>query len=308
MTTNLSKENKEKLQQLLYSNDFESVVQGLDLLEALVEDEHDIYDFFDLTDKIPSKVDDLEKHCKYFHFGYVILWIIRELGRKGVRWVVELDTLHCDDYFIEGICVLPNIEKLRVRFQFFSEFPEDICKLPNLKDLEFDCIELPNWPDTLTGLESLKRLTLIGNELTTLPGFVTKCYTLEELWLKDNEITIIPESIGSLTKLKTLDLTWNYITSLPTTIAKLTNLNDLYLSGIGLSNLSESELEDFFASIAKLPVLVQIDIGENNLTKLPESFWSIAPPLIIYMCNNNLSMTAEEIKEGLNAPDMQVEI
>ena len=134
--SNISTEHKEKLQQLIYSDDFENVVQGLDLLEALVEDENDIYDFFDLKDNIPSNVDELEEHCTYFHFGYVILWIIRELGRKGVPWVVELDTLHCDDYFIEGICELQKIEKLRVRFQSFSEFPEDICKLPNLKDLE----------------------------------------------------------------------------------------------------------------------------------------------------------------------------
>ena len=308
MTSNLLKENKEKLQQLLHSEDFESVVQGLNLLEALIEDENDIYDFFDFTEKRPSNVDEVEEHCTHFHFGYVILWIIRELGKKGVGWVVELDTLHCDNYFIEGISELRNIETLSVRFQSFSEFPEDICKLPNLKDLEFDCIKLPNWSDTLNGLESLKRLTLIDNELTTLPGFVTECNTLEELWLKDNEITILPESIGDLTKLKTLDLTWNCLTSFPTTIAKLTNLQDLYLSGIGLSNLSESELESFFASIAKLPMLIQIDIGENNLTTLPESFWSIAPPAIIYMCNNNLSMTAEEIKERWNAPDMEVEI
>jgi hypothetical protein len=129
MTSNLSKENKEKLQQLLHSEDFESVVQGLNLLEALVEDENDIYDLFDFTNKIPSTVDELEEHCTYFHFGYVLLWIIRELGRKGVPWVVELDTLHCDDYFIEGICELQVIEKLRVRFQSFSEFPEDICNI-----------------------------------------------------------------------------------------------------------------------------------------------------------------------------------
>ena len=59
--SNLSTEHKEKLQVFLYSEDFENVVLGLDLLDTVAEDENDIYDVFDLTDKIPSTVYDLEK-------------------------------------------------------------------------------------------------------------------------------------------------------------------------------------------------------------------------------------------------------
>ena len=49
--SNISTEHEEKLQQLIYSEDFENVVQGLDLLDTVVEDENDIYDVFDLIDK-----------------------------------------------------------------------------------------------------------------------------------------------------------------------------------------------------------------------------------------------------------------
>ena len=49
--SNISTEHKEKLQQLIYSDDFENVVQGLDLLDTVAEDENDIYDVFDLIDK-----------------------------------------------------------------------------------------------------------------------------------------------------------------------------------------------------------------------------------------------------------------
>ena len=57
--SNISVKHKDKLQQLIYSYDFENVIQGLDLLDTLAEDENDIYDVFDLTDKIPSNMDEL---------------------------------------------------------------------------------------------------------------------------------------------------------------------------------------------------------------------------------------------------------
>ena len=49
----ISTEHKKKLQQLIYSEDFKNVVQGLELLDTVSEDEKDIYNVFDLIEKIP---------------------------------------------------------------------------------------------------------------------------------------------------------------------------------------------------------------------------------------------------------------
>ena len=40
--SNISTEHKEKLQQLIYSDDFETVIQGLELLDTLIEESQDI--------------------------------------------------------------------------------------------------------------------------------------------------------------------------------------------------------------------------------------------------------------------------
>ena len=55
----ISTEHKVKLQQLIYSDDFENLVQGLELLETIAESENDIYDVFNFTDNVPSTVYEL---------------------------------------------------------------------------------------------------------------------------------------------------------------------------------------------------------------------------------------------------------
>ena len=46
---NISTEHKEKLQKLIYSEDFKNVIQGLDLLDTLIVEVQDVYAFFDLS-------------------------------------------------------------------------------------------------------------------------------------------------------------------------------------------------------------------------------------------------------------------
>ena len=51
--SNISTEHKEKRQQLIYSDDFKSGVQGLELLNTVAEDENDV---FDLPHYVPLDV------------------------------------------------------------------------------------------------------------------------------------------------------------------------------------------------------------------------------------------------------------
>ena len=43
--SNISTEHKEKLQKLIYSEDFENVIQGLELLDTLIVEVQDVYGF-----------------------------------------------------------------------------------------------------------------------------------------------------------------------------------------------------------------------------------------------------------------------
>ena len=89
--SNISTEQKKKLQQLIYSEDFESVVQGLDLLGTTTEDEDDIYDVFDLINKIPSSVNELENGIFDCTFkNYIKIWMLGKLTEYNIDWVCNL--------------------------------------------------------------------------------------------------------------------------------------------------------------------------------------------------------------------------
>ena len=94
----ISTEHKEKLQQLIYSDDFEHVLQGLESLDTVSEDENDIYDVFDLIDEVPSNVDELRKGiftCE--HRNYIKVWILGKLFEYNVDWICKLTTLDLKD-------------------------------------------------------------------------------------------------------------------------------------------------------------------------------------------------------------------
>ena len=55
--SHISKEHKGKLQILIYNDDFENVIQGLELLDTLAEDEKDIYFVFDFENSIKERCD-----------------------------------------------------------------------------------------------------------------------------------------------------------------------------------------------------------------------------------------------------------
>jgi hypothetical protein len=61
LMSNISTEHKEKLQKLIYSDEFENVVMGLNLLDTLIEDENDIYEVFDLTYTVPPFIEQWNK-------------------------------------------------------------------------------------------------------------------------------------------------------------------------------------------------------------------------------------------------------
>ena len=92
--SNLTSEQLQKLQVLICNDDFETVIQGLDLLDTLSKDENDIYDVFGMSNNIPSSIDDLENGIfDCVHQGYIKVWILGKLAEYNIDWVILLTSL-----------------------------------------------------------------------------------------------------------------------------------------------------------------------------------------------------------------------
>ena len=104
---NISEEHKKKLQILIYSDDIESVIQGLDLLETIAEDIDDNYFIFDFEDpKVPANIEEIKSSIPNTdNQCFVVLWFLCELLASGLEWVREIEEL---DLFGEGLSLVPD--------------------------------------------------------------------------------------------------------------------------------------------------------------------------------------------------------
>ena len=92
--SHISEKHKKSLQNLIYSEDFENVLQGLELLDTLAENENDIYFVFNLHTKLPTNIEDLEKEISDVTFhNYIKVWILGKLAELEISWVLKLTYL-----------------------------------------------------------------------------------------------------------------------------------------------------------------------------------------------------------------------
>ena len=273
----ISKQHKSKIQDLIYSDDFQSTSQGLELLESLIEDEQGIYDIFDVTGIVPSNMQELkEKIFDCEHRNSISVWILLKLAEYGVDWVVRLTSLDL------------NGSKL-------TFLPESIGHFTNLTSLDLRGNQLSSLPESLENLTNLTRLDLSSNQLSNLSEeqleslFVSICkiQNLNELLLGHNQLTFLPESIGNLTRLTKFGLSYNQLTSVPSSIGNLTNLTTLKLWGAHLTTLPDS--------IGNLRNLTWLEMRRNHrLVTLPDTIVNLVSLRENTLClgnsyNHNLS-------------------
>ena len=262
----ISKETKKKLTSLLYSDDFVDVLQGIELLEALAEDEHDLYFVLNLYYNIPKNQVDLYDYIKDVkHRNYIATWILGALMGYGVEWITR-------------------IIRLKLRFLQLQHLPDSIGNFTQIKKLDLCANNLTTLPQSLLECTRLARLDLTQNKCTTISEDICKLTTLTSLVLARNEITSIPDSIKKLTQLDHLDASGNKLTEFGFEIlTQLTSLNlssnqiqtlspsmnirSIDLRYNKLSELSEEQFESFFQTLVTIPNLKDIELKGNNLNK-----------------------------------------
>ena len=142
--------------------------------------------------------------------------------------------------------------------------------------------------------EELNTLDLSHNELTEVPEGVGKAKCLLVLNLSHNKLEAIPSQLlMNVTDLLNLDVSHNNLEALPPQLRRLTNLQTLVLSNNPLSHFqirplpAMTELRTLHMrktqrSLSNIPVnleglvhLADVDLSENELTKIPEGLLTL---------------------------------
>ncbi|MBT1686833.1 leucine-rich repeat domain-containing protein [Dawidia soli] len=151
------------------------------------------------------------------------------------------------------------------------------------------------FPDAILRLRYLRKLDLSKNPITELPADLDRLENLEELHLESCRLTHLPDSIGNLKKLRVLTMSGNHdMTTLPETLANLEQLTVLKVNYMPLNfpasfarldRLEEISLYQCYTDktqpapfpefITRLKNLKRLDLRENWLASIPESFLQV---------------------------------
>lgn len=201
----------------------------------------------------------------------------------------------------EALKNLTQLTELDVSYNKLPSLPDSLGTLTNLISLnignnrwkvgdspkrettfwseEFLLLKTPLMPSFLGNLIHLTYLNLSSNRLTTLPESLEKLAQLTELDVSCNQLSSLPDSLGTLTKLITLNASSNRIDATvlppgtdplsvseplaPEFLGKLTNLTNL--------NLGENQLIKLPESLSNLTRLKHLSLDSNHFTALPKS-------------------------------------
>ena len=168
-----------------------------------------------------------------------------------------------------------------IRNQFSGTIPETIASWTNLREFSIsENLFEGSLPDVITGFTNLTGLKINDNKFTSLPENIGLLSLLQKIEAANNLITSIPASVADLSALYRLDLYNNRLTSLPD-FGEMPALWDLQLSNNQIEKLPES-----FGSFIKLS---NLSIGNNKISELPSSFENLNRVKMLALSGNELS-------------------
>ena len=258
-------EHIETLLGLFRSEDIESLQQGIELAEAVLETETDraifLEHFAGRAVSSPMDYDTLKSFCdEYPHSIYLALWLSVGFGVSiGDR---ELSNALMDCYDSSKqipSSIIPLVTVINFDEQELGEYPDWISTLENLTTLKLGYMHGESLPESLGGLTKLRTLKLLGSRIVSLPESIGKLRHLKSLDLWVNWLSSLPDGICDLSQLEYLQLESNELTSLPDDIGNMSNLQYLHLCGNQLTSLPDS--------IQHLRWLSFLDLSHNPISE-----------------------------------------
>ncbi len=237
-----------------------------------------------LTGQIPGEIGNLQKLQKLDLSGNKLSGNLP----PGIWGLLNLSSLSLADNLLTGnipsqVSQLINLKSVNLwKNQLTGAIPQEIGSLRLLTDLVLAGNQFSgSIPETVSGLDSLRDFNISDNLIEgALPDAILNCTKLTGLKISNNKITSIPENIGQLTKLREITAANNLITSLPGTIRNLSELFRLDLTKNLLTTLPD---------LGAMPALWDLQLSDNRIEALPESFGDFTRLSDLYLGKNLIS-------------------
>lgn len=146
-----------------------------------------------------------------------------------------------------------------------EQIPAGIGELQDLINLKLNNNKLQELTFDVNNLVQLRYLNLSHNQLSQLPAEIKELRKLKCLCLDKNQFTTLSFNLGNLKKLTILGLDNNRLTNVSFNIGKFTP----ELETLSLSN---NQLEEVPAGLERMANLVSLNLNDNKLKVLPDSF------------------------------------
>lgn len=233
----------------------------------------------------------------------MILLEVLDLGYNKIKeisqYVCELSNLKeliltCNEITTISplISGLTTLNKLNLASNYLKSIPLEILTIPNLTILDLGRNQITELPALQqNSFKNITTLNLRDNKLKDISP-ILQLVGLKFLNLRENDIEILPENFGDLSQLVELFLALNHIQSLPLSFKNLKQLTKLDMSGNNISSLSQN----LFSDPPSFENLKELNLRENNLIELPDSFWNLTALTILNIMENKLKHVSPAVK------------
>ena len=261
--------------------------------------------------KLPQNIGNLSLLSGSFNASYNYIDSVPDsFGNLNLSWTLDFSSNRIAS-MSGSIGKLTNIQILYLQNNKLSSLPSGIGDMSNLLILDLTNNRLTGFPDDFGKLPKL--YTLIAPSQNGQLSRISEASfswlpSLSTLTLQNNNLEELPESLGNLPNLAYIDLANNYLRTFPNTfgnLKKLRNLNAANQNG-KLTQLGE-HFGDHLGEMSSYE-LSTINLSQNNLKSLPDSFGSIRWFSTIYLTNNPLESLPDifdsSIKNSLTILDL----
>lgn len=185
-----------------------------------------------------------------------------------------------EPYTSSSVVTCKGLVELHLPLNRLSGLPAILGRCNSLKLLDVSFNEFTDLPECVCSIASLTSLNVSYNRLTALPPSFAHLESLTSFNGNGNHFKKVPQELFSLTKMRDLSLAGNCIATIPAALVKMQSLTKLDLSGNVLLEC---------VAVAYLKSLVELNIGNNRLQRLPKNMTALQSLQEICIDNNYIT-------------------